>query len=117
MFERKSLEINLFDRSFFLYERSAGDVISLAEFSLQSTGNDIRTLVYKALDVVESSLKYNYIDLPWYKFFYKIKLRHLLSKKNLIKSISQQQIFAIAKSILEMEGLLNGDVGEKKKTT
>jgi hypothetical protein len=59
-------------------------------------------------------LSYNYINLPWYKYFEKRKLKKLLSKKHLLKALSQQQIFSMAQDVFEIEGLIASDSNEKK---
>jgi hypothetical protein len=117
MFERKNKTIKLFDREFILSERNASDVLVLANFSEKNQSNDLNTLIYKALEVCDASLSYNYINLPWYKYFEKRKLKKILSKKHLFKTLSQQQIFSMASDVFELEGLIASDSSEKKTQT
>jgi len=116
MFERKQKNIELFGQKFILSERNASDVIILSDFSLTNTGKDLKTLLYKALEVVETSLKFNYSTLPWYKYLHKRQLKKLLSKKHLLNTLTTQQVFSLAQDVFEMEGLLV-ETGEKKNLT
>jgi len=116
MFERKNKTIELFGRKFILSERNASDVLVLANFSENNQTNNLNTLIYKALEVCNASLSYNYVNLPWYKFFEKRRLKKLLSSKNLLKTLSQQQIFSMAQDIFELEGLVVSADGSEKKT-
>jgi hypothetical protein len=99
----------------FSISRGEGHVLVLANFSEKNQGNDLNTLMYKALDVCETSLSYNYIHLPWYMFVKKYKLKKLLSNKNLRNNLSQQQIFSMAQDVFELEGLIASS-GDEKKT-
>lgn len=114
MFERKTRTLELFGKQLILSERNASDVLVLANFSDKNQGNDLNTLIYKGLEVCEAALSYNYVNLPWHKYFQKRKLKKLLSKKNLLKTLSQQQIFSLAQDVFELEGLVASDKSEKK---
>jgi len=115
MFERKQKSIELFGKNFILYERNAVDALSFAQFSVKNNSEDMQTYLYKALQIIVASLKMNYDNLPWYKYIEKRKLKRLLSYKHLIHHLSQQQIFEIAKDILDLEGLV--PVDDEKKTS
>jgi len=114
MFERKQKSIELFKKNFILYERNASDALAFATFATTNTTEDMQTYLYKALQIVVASLKLNYVNLKWYEFFQKRKIKKLLSYKHLVNNLSQQQIYNIAKDVLELEGLMTSDSGEKK---
>jgi len=112
MFERKTKEIELFGRQLLLFERNASDVLSLADFSAKNPDTGIQIVVYKAIKIIQSSLSRNLDNCNWFE---KRKLKKLLSQKHLINNLSNQQIFSIAKEVLELDGLLVEENTEKKK--
>jgi len=110
--ERKTKEVELFGKKVSLFERNAGDVISLSKYTTESDAKSLEFVVFVNTKIVEASLKLNYTELPWYKFHTRIKLQALLTLRNLLK-LPQSQIFSLAEQVLDLEGLL---VKTEKKT-
>lgn len=115
MFERKNKTIELFGKQLILAERNASDVIALSEYAQKNDDESVSSVVYKAVSILEASLRINYINLKWYQFFKQLKLRALLSPKYLINNLPQQQIFDLAKEVLELEGLIASSNEDQKK--
>lgn len=110
--EPKTEKINLFGRDLFLSERTAGDVNRMLEFSRQKPNKTYQDTIFEGAIVVADGLKFNLKNIPFYKFFHKIKIKRLISGKNILNSLPASTIFELAKKVYELEGLI---IDEKKK--
>lgn len=141
---RNNEEVKLFGNTYTLYERSAGDVLSLSEFVSKNTqGNTLGIAVYQSAIILEASLKLNQKELPKpykdnfiKKFFRKFKesekynayVKELTEKMEynstlkatyLLANLSQKELFDYVKKVYLLEGIdldrkSNEDPTEKK---
>src|SRR5574343_575269 len=103
--DRKTKSIELFGVKLLLSERTAGDLIALMKYDKSNKNdNQIEEALYQAVQDVADGLKINYESVKWDNFRSK-KYKKLLSTKNLINKLSQQQIFQLAEQVLELDGL------------
>jgi hypothetical protein len=105
MFSRKTEEIELFGKKLLLSERTAGDVNRLIVFSEKIKDKKFTDMIIEASIILEDSLKINYENLKWYEYFKKRKLKKILSKGNIVNSLSAKEIFNLAEKVYELEGI------------
>lgn len=99
---RLSDKIKLLEHTVFIYERNASDRLAL-EASLTVSKIDSINFMNQQAVIIRDSLKYNWISLPWYKFYKKWKLKRIFSLKNII-NLPQREIIQTAHKILILEG-------------
>lgn len=107
-----SIKIELFGRELILSERFARDVNKLIAFSKQTKEKDFTAMLIESAIAIEDALKLNYVNLNWYMFLKKRQLKKLLSKENILSSLSSSQTFDLAKQVYALEGFIQED--EKK---
>ena len=105
----KTLKIKLFGRDLILRERSAQDVLDVAEFSEQNP--DSRGQIIAVAQCTADALKSNWEHAH---FFKKRRLKKLLSTKKLLKSLTRQELEVILNIINEIEGNKKKESQEKQ---
>lgn len=103
------------EKEFLISERTAGDVVSFAEFSEKLENTQTNSL-YKAIVIIEAGLKINFSKIKFYQLFKRLYLKRVLNQKYLINNLSALQISELAKEILILEGFNfdNTEVPKKK---
>lgn len=99
---RLSEKIELLDQSLFIYERNASDRLAL-EASFTASKSDSVNFMNQQAVIIRDSLKYNWLSLPWFKFYKKWKLKRIFRLKNII-NLPQREIIQTAHKILILEG-------------
>jgi len=115
MLQTNSREIDLFGRTLLISERIARDVNKLILFSKQKKEKDFTDFIVEYSIVVADALKINYSNLKWYQFFKKKKLERLLSKESLLEKLSPSQIYELAMTVYELEGVTDKKKAETEK--
>ena len=108
----QTIKVEILGKEFILSQRFARDVNKLIAFSKLKIEKEFTDILIESAITAEDGLKLNYINLPWYKFWLKRKLKKLLSKENLLEILTSTQILELAKKVFELEGILPED--EKK---
>lgn len=107
-----STKIELFGHELILSERFAKDVNKLIAYSKRKKEKDFTDLIIESSIAIEDALKLNYINLNWYRFWKKRKLKKILSREYLLANLSSSKLFELAKRVYELEGFIPED--EKK---
>ena len=137
---RNTREIELFNEKLILFERTAGDVLSFAEFVNTNTDNkDIGSILYQSALIVEAGLFNNRKNAPVFRgniLFNKFlkfiglgkkykeylslvedveKFNSKLKATYVLNNLSQKEIFEIVKIVYELEGLKLEDENTPEK--
>lgn len=107
--ELKVKTIDLFNQGLLISERTAGDVISLAEMSIDGSA---QSSIYQSVIALEQGLKINIKNLKWYQLIKRYKFNRILNKKYILNNLPAATIALLALEVLKLEGL---KVGEDKK--
>ena len=94
-----------------LCERSAEDVLTLAEYVKRHENTPTQSIIVCAT-VVSHSLKEYHKTIKWYKIFHKRKIKKLLNPNHVLTQFSQQQLYSLYMEVLALEG-----IDFKKKVT
>ncbi|MBI1939183.1 MAG: hypothetical protein HYS25_13825 [Ignavibacteriales bacterium] len=118
MLKRREKEIELLGTKINLYERTAGEVQSFAEFVKQNYPNgnvDITTSYVLSLNIIHDSIRPNLKPFLWitnFKHWWRFKC--MMNTRFMIKNLTTSQIMDLSKIIIEELELTPAD-GEKKK--
>lgn len=105
---RNTIDIVLFNEKLKLYQRSVEDMLIWLDISKRTIATDNFSIsLLNAIVIVHDSLKQNYINLPFYKFIKKFKLKRLVSKNSLKKKLSVAEINKLAEDILLLEEIMS----------
>lgn len=116
MYTPKTETIELFGYKLQLCERKAVDVNKMLLFSSQSSEKNYFSYLFQNAVVIADALSINLKKLKWYQFWKRYQFKKLLSYKNLVDKLSQDQLTKLAEKVYQLEGLDSAESKKKVKT-
>lgn len=117
-FERKKEKVLFLGRELFITESSTIHFNQLMEYVIsQNQNNDNSFLIYQSTYALHNGLHYNLSEIPRWRIIKRIKMRRLISIKNIMRKLSQSEINAYSEIALRLDGILpeKGDDETAKK--
>jgi len=101
----KTKKINIAGHDLLLYERSAKDVLDLADFIQSQNGESAAKVnLFIGVQTLLASLKPNLKKVKWFRFIKKYKLKKIISYQFLFLYFSISELDAVVTDIHLLEG-------------